>query len=254
MILTRKFVFIHLPKTGGTFVSDALKRVVQRPRKGNFLERLGRRWKDPVLLDTLKHGTVREIPERWRGLPVVSVMRNPYDRLVSMYNFEWWKTKPPEWVDFRELKRLHPAWPEVSFEEFIEGIQLFRMLQAPSIPAEAQPGVMTEHFVRFFFRDPGAVYPRLDDAYIAGRGWEKDMDPVEFLRQENLNQDLHDALRRMGYPEKDIAFIPCLGRILPGKSKRGAGARWEDFYTPELKARIRRRERLLFAMFPEYDV
>jgi hypothetical protein len=170
-----------------------------------------------------------------------------------MYNFEWWKTKPPEWVDFRELKRRHPAWPEVSFEEFVEGIQLFRKFQAPALPPERQPGVMTEHFVRFFFRDPGAVYPRLDDAYVARRGWEEDMVPVEFLRQENLNQDLHDALARLGYPAGDIAFIPCLGRILPGKSKRGQGARWEDFYTPELKARVRSRERLLFAMFPEYD-
>jgi len=254
VILTRRLVFIHLPKTGGTFVSEVLKQVVKPPRGGNVLERLGRRLREPALADVLKHGTIREIPARWRDRPVLSVIRNPYDRLVSIYHFDWWKTKPPPWVDFRELKRRHPAWPEVPFEEFVEGFQLFRKLKAPALPPEKQPGAMSEHFVRFYFRDPERAFPRIDDAWIASRGWEADMAPVKFLRMENLNADLHAALLAVGYPEDDLAFIPCLGRILPPKSKRGTGAAWEDAYTPELKARVRERERLLFAMFPEYDV
>jgi hypothetical protein len=253
VILARKFVFIHLPKTGGTFVTDVLKRVLRPPRKGNFLERLGRRFGEPVMADVLKHGTLRDVPESHRDRPVLSVIRNPYDRLVSIYHFDWWKTTPPPWVDFRELKRRHPAWPEVPFEEFVEGFQLFRKLKAPNLPPEKQPGTMSEQFVRYYFRDPEGGFPRIDDAYIAARGWEKDMFPVKFLRMERLNDDLHDALLAMGHPAEELAFIPCLGRIVPPKSKRGKGARWEDAYTPELKAKVRERERLLFAMFPEYD-
>lgn len=254
MILTRKFVFIHPPKTGGTFVTDVLKRVVKREKGGSFPARVLRRLREPALAEVNKHGTIRDIPERWRDRPVLSVMRNPYDRLVSMYHFEWWKSYPPRWIDFRELKRCHPAWPEVPFEEFVEGLLHFRRMKAPGLAPDQQPGPLTEAFVRFFFRDPAAAYPRIDDAYVASRGWEKDMAPVRFLRTESLNADLHAALRGFGHTEEELAFILCLGRILPAKSKRGKGVAWEDFYTPELKAKVRRREKLLFAMFPEYDV
>lgn len=253
MILTRKFVFIHMPKTGGTFVSDVLKRVVRHPRGGSFFERLGRRLSEPWILDVKKHGTLREIPEPWRDRPVLSVIRNPYDRLVSIYEFDWWKTKPPPWVDFRELRRRWPTWPEVTFEQFQEGFQLFRKLKAPGLPPEKQPGTLTEQFVRFYFREPEKAFARIDDAYVAGRGWEKDMNPVEFLRMEDLNQGLHDALLKFGWPEQEVEFILCIGRIRPPKSKKTPRPKWEDYYTPESRALVRRRERLLFAMFPDYD-
>jgi hypothetical protein len=196
---------------------------------------------------------VAEIPGRWRDRPILSVVRNPYDRLVSIYEFDWWKTNPPPWVDFRELRRRFPSWPDVSFAEFQEGFQLFRKLRAPGLPAAKQPGTLTEQFVRFYFRDPAGAFPRIDDAYVSSRGWERDMAPVRFLRMENLNADLHAALVDLGWPAAEVEFVLCLGRILPAKSKKGPRPRWADYYTPELKAAVRERERLLFAMFPGYD-
>jgi hypothetical protein len=29
---------------------------------------------------------------------------------------------------------------------------------------------------------------------------------------------------------------------------------WESYYSPELKKKVRRREKILFQMFPEFDV
>ncbi len=253
MIRTRKFVFIHMPKTGGTFVTAVLKRLAGNPRRGGYLGRLAQRWGNPPFIDRRKHGTVNDIPGPWRDRPILSVIRNPYDRLVSYFEFNWWKTDPPRYVDFRELRRRFPAWPEVKFPEFYEGFQLFQKLKAPGLPPEKRLGTLTENFVRFYFRDPERAFPRIDDAYIAARGWEKDMAPVRFLRMEHLNGDLYDALVEHGWPAEEVEFILCLGRILPEHSKKGPRPRWADYYTPELKAKVRERERLLFAMFPEYD-
>ncbi len=196
---------------------------------------------------------MQDIPEGWRGRPVLSVIRNPYDRLVSIYEFDWWKTNPPTWVDFRELRRRHPDWPDVSFPDFVDGFQLFRKLAPPSIPEAKRAGTMTEQFVRFYFRDPEGTYPRIDEAYVSSRGWEKDMQPVKFLRMEDLNRQLRDALLDFGWKEEEVEFILCLGKIKPPKSKKGARPKWSEYYTPELKALVRERERLLFAMFPDYD-
>ena len=254
MILTRKFVFIHMAKTGGTFATTVLKRVVKGPRKRGYFARLRRRIEEPVFLNVEKHGPCTEIPRRWQGRPILSVIRNPYDHLLSHYRFDWWKSFPPPWVDYRALRRRFPTWPDVSFEQFQEGFHLyFRRLRAPGIPPEEQPGCLTEQFLIQYFREPAAAFRRIDDAYLAARGYEKDMYPVKFLRMERLNQELRDALVDLGYPEDDVEFILCLGRIVPPETKDGPPPRWEAFYTPELKAQVRRRERLLFSMFPEYD-
>lgn len=62
------FTFIHIPKTGGTSVCDALLRIPgMERREGAHHQQLA----------------VVEPPEEHR---VFTVVRNPWDRLVSMYN------------------------------------------------------------------------------------------------------------------------------------------------------------------------
>jgi hypothetical protein len=38
------------------------------------------------------------------------------------------------------------------------------------------------------------------------------------------------------------------------KGNQRRQAKWEKYYTPELKAFVREKEDLLFTLFPEYDV
>src|SRR5918996_333485 len=57
---------------------------------------------------------------------------------------------------------------------------------------------------------------------------------------------LHDCLLRYGYREQDIGFILDENKTRPPGSRRGDGQRWQDYFTPELEADIRRRERLLY--------
>lgn len=74
---------------------------------------------------------------------------------------------------------------------------------------------------------------------------------VRFIHTERLNWELHAFLLEAGFPAADVAFVPELGRILPDGKGRTERQRWEHYYTPELKAEVRRRERWLFLLFPE---
>ena len=80
------------------------------------------------------------------------------------------------------------------------------------------------------------------------------MFPVHFLRKENLNQELYEYLLNIGYPAKAIEFILNAPKIVPGRNIRGEDKKWENYYTPELKKWVRMKEKLLFAIFPEYDI
>jgi len=58
----------------------------------------------------------------------------------------------------------------------------------------------------------------------------------------------------MGFGPSDAGFVLELGRVLPQGKGRAADARWESYYTDELKRSVRERDRLVFAIFPEFDV
>jgi hypothetical protein len=254
IILSTRFVFLHLPKTGGTFASKALARVL-RPR--NWPERLWQRCFGEQYLFVHQHGTRADIPEAYRHLPVVGIVRNPYDRYVSEFHFGRWKLMRNAWVPWDEIRREHPRFPEVGFEEYLEiALDRFGLLRQPALPPEDRFGPYTETFVRFFWRDPERAFPAMDDAYIAARGWERELEGVRLLHQEDLNRELHDYLRAAGYPARRTAFILELGRIQPDRgapSTRPQDRHWSAWYTPRTRALVRHRDRLLFAMFPEYD-
>jgi hypothetical protein len=75
------------------------------------------------------------------------------------------------------------------------------------------------------------------------------------LFTDNLNRGLYDFLRDIGgYAESEIAFILDQGKILPRGSTRKDEQRWESYYTPQLKAWVRHRERVLLALYPHWDV
>jgi hypothetical protein len=254
MILTDRFVYIHLPKTGGTFVTAVLERLMKPPRPRNWPERVLRRLRRRRWRDTNKHGTCAEIPASHRGLPVFACVRNPFDRCVSQYEFGWWKDRPPPWVDSAAIRRRYPAFPGVPFADFVEiSATAFPRLRGSPLSGEDALGWQTDQFVRTFFRDPEAAWRRIDDAYIDGRRWEEDLHPVRFLRTENLNADLHAFLLGVGFAPAEVDWVLREGKIRPAGAKGERRPSWEEYYTPDLRARVRRRERLLFAMFPEYD-
>jgi hypothetical protein len=266
MIITDRLVFIHAPKTGGTFVTRALTelyhdRAISPLRRG--LRRLIGR--SEYLIDTAgagtKHGGCSDIPPEHRGKPVISIVRNPYDRYVSDYYFRWWDTRAAQVFgkNLDELRAAYPHFPAIGFAEFLAIRDRFSgalgRLRNPSVSVADDHGWSSARFVAAFFKDPAAVYPKIDDHYLAAGAYRHDMHVVHFLRTESLNRDLYEALLRLGYPARRLRFILEWGRILPPEEKgRRPHYQWEKEYTPELLAWVRRKERILFTIFPEFDI
>ena len=148
MLITDQFVFLHMPKTGGTFVRHVLFRLHAArayPLK-RFLGQTGRRRKltqyvwlcAAVVIAKLrfrdkygrleyqrpKHGGWGKIPEPHRNKPVLATVRNPHDWYVSQYEFGWWsKVNIPNFSRLTR-RRLVFASPQ-STHRLVRGCQHF---------------------------------------------------------------------------------------------------------------------------------
>ncbi|MFS4582970.1 sulfotransferase family 2 domain-containing protein [Phaeobacter sp. C3_T13_0] len=99
MILSpgRSYVFVHIPKTGGTALSLALEaramaddimlgdtpKATKRRRRLQGVETRGRRWKHSTLADI--EGLLPEV--QLRRLFAFTLVRNPFDRVLSLYHW-----------------------------------------------------------------------------------------------------------------------------------------------------------------------
>lgn len=76
MIATGRFVFLHLHKSGGTFVNECLLRFVPDARQVGY------------------HLPRRMIPAECAALPVLGLVRNPWSYYVSWYTFQAAREEP----------------------------------------------------------------------------------------------------------------------------------------------------------------
>jgi len=255
MLITDKFVFIHQPKTGGTFVAKVLNKLHWGKRVSRFAASV------PMKLTGKKlkwHQTCNEIPESERKKPILSIVRNPYDRYISNYYYRNWGTHPERWpaVIIEELQELYPHFPDVSFEEFVKFANTHLIKRHLKIPPEkTNLGLCSWDFVRFYFRNPNEICTIIDSDYIEQERYREDMYNVHFLKNENLNQDLYNFLLSMGYSESKIKFIKDLDKIQPkNQGKKRPDSDWKSYFTPEIKKYVRTKEKFLLSLFPEYDV
>ena len=249
MVVTDNFIYIHIPKTGGTFVTHVLDKL----HNGTIRRKLTRIFFRKRYLNLLKHGTCSDIPLDYINLPVVSTIRNPYDRYVSQYEFKWWKMYPEDFAESHEWKKNCINFPDVTFEEFVlTANKVF--FQFPEICRQRNIGFHTEQFILYYFKNPYEILKKIDSTYISSKHYRRDMYDIHFIYTEELNYGLYNYLLSSGYHRKEIAFILTTGKINPIEGGRTANQKWKYYYTDELKDFIREKERYLFAMFPEYDL
>jgi len=267
MILTDDFVFVHQPKTGGTFVAKTLVRIYQARTKRGLVHNLPRkiqkrvqRFVTPDFMVLGKHANCREIPEAYRDKPILATVRNPYDRNVSLYEYKWWKKSP--FYSEEKMKEIFPRFPDISFEgylNFLYYIYLPAQVKNIDFDDEHSFGLQTWQFVDFFFENPAEVLAKIGPDYIASQGYKADMHDMRFIRTCRLNQDLFDFLLNAGYARNEIEFILDSPKIFPPvlfplEGGRSEEQTWQQYYTPELKHLVRTSEELIFAMFPEFDI
>jgi len=264
MIITEKFTYIHRPKTGGSFVTDALLKLYDGKwnlfihcklallKEIHFKNSLG-----TLTFTANKHGGCREIPQKYADRKIISTIRNPFDYYVSQYEFGWWKRKAflKYFRRIDNFKQRFPSFPDLSFPEFMELMAAaFNDPMQRDFKNQKALGSYTFEFIRDHFYDPKKVLQKLSESYISSGEYLHDMYPVEFIFTHRLNQQLHDYLMTNGYPKDAIDFILIKEKVLPQGKGRSKEQKWQKYYSPELKKLVRKKDWIFFALFPEFDI
>ena len=258
MLITKRFVFIHLPKTGGTFAKNALENlyIPQAQVAGRLVRQSNHilsRTKaalgiQPNFLSLSKHGYRHEIPEKYVPLPILACMRNPFDWYVSNYKYQFWRTHPKHYPGIRQ----HPKWPDLAFEDYMQlSMNDWLTLRNREMPVNRTLGRLTTLFINWYCQNPDAllVAGKSDDEIE--RELREAIAGVHFLDTKNLNQDLYDYLFGIGHSAENLSFILDKNPISP-RGLRSTDEKWPDFYSSDLMACVQSRDRILFRIFPNY--
>ena len=183
----RRYIFVHIPKTGGTALSLALEGRAMaediligdtpkaKRRRGRLkgIATRGRIWKHSTLEDVI--GLIT--PEEAAGFFTFTLVRNPWDRMVSYYH----------WL--RAQSFAHPA------VELAKTLEFSAFLNAPQTVAS-------------FTRAPYGSYLRLNGVEHCSA----------FVRLEHLAEDLAPVEAHLGFSLGEIARVNASDR---GRDWRG---------------------------------
>lgn len=282
MLITERFVFVHLPKTGGTFVADAVSMLYGGFQFGRAVDFAAKRppANQPFCFrNQFKHLSRQRTPEPFRYLPLLATVRNPYSRYVSQYRFGTWK------VESKAFPHLaaHPAFPDVPFGDFVRlSNDALWLISNPDFYRARSLGWQTASVVQWC-GFPDRLVESLTDAEFTVESMHRLLHPITLLRMEHLREDLYQTLVMLGYERDKLGFLHQLPKIYPESPSSGLASSehdavhdgddgnvhaigrsytpmathsdppWQDYYDQELQQYVRDKERLLFEMFPEWD-
>ncbi len=211
MVMTRHFILIHVPRTGGQFI-----------RKVCF-EHLPATWFIRNALDA--HTPYDVIADDFAQLPMFAVARNPWDWYVSWYHYL---------TQTDAADRTGPMWTSA----FDSGRSDFKSTVTAACSGRGFTNPRTEPIMRELDCDHlSAVYMR-----IAGRG--VDAGRVQVGRFESLQLDFLAFLERHQVPTGRAFERTVMAEPPFGSSKRG---RYQDYYDDELRDLVAEKARRLIA-------
>lgn len=248
MLICENFLFLHIPKTGSTFVRTVLTEIYRRRARQNssafqpvelILNNPNVQGRPPD-----QHGTFRQIPEYAKSHLVVSVARNLYGKFRSTFEYRYWAEHPSLPRD--ELLGYFPHFPDLTIDEYVEMNILAGHRKVPG----GNPlgiGNQTIQFIRMYFRDPIGVLERLNADYVDGLSMEykRDMPSVLFLRHEKLNDELARFLEKMGFSEEEAEFCRTHPKVNVGSASVEVPC---DFPPASVSTYIQSHERFLIRM------
>ena len=246
IVVKDAFVYIHHPKTGGTFVTEMLRKIASENNGFNIEEPPG-----------LKHAGIGKIPEKYSNLPVVINVRNVFEHYVSRYKFEWWAEPKhaKNMFDLEKVAKIYPDFPKLSFSEFLRLFNTWSLRgRMPQKRAEKLAslniGLNTWVLTRLITPKTIKLLEQIDE--LDDETLKSKFQGVRFLRTEKLNSDLYNLLKEYGIKEEKINFIIDAAPILPQKGGRGEGKlTWREYFSQEDIDFVIEKDRLYFRLFPE---
>jgi hypothetical protein len=258
VILTESFVYLHIPKTGGTFVEAALGQVL-KPRCRTYTDTSETEHRGRYGVPD-QHERLCDVPAEFRDRPLLVSVRNPYDHHVSLYEFGWWRHHPRDTFDPDKVRTAYPRFPDLTFREYVHAVNDWGLNEPSYAPrggygqlAALNVGPLTFDFIRFLARDPEQVLSELGEPLV-GEGGLAWLPEATFLPMHRLNASLHAFLLEQGLSHDAADPVLTMARVLPDGSTRSAGMTWPGYYDDATRALVRHRERLLFSLFPEFEI
>jgi len=214
MLITTRFVFVHIPKTGGDFI----RRICARHLPADWI----------VPTTIAKHGPDIELPEEYRDLPRLALVRNPWDWHVSWYHYLAGAGRPDEHRD--RVRVINPWFIELSGDFRFDFATTMRRLYDPAVAAtfapQSQVRVAAEQGV-----DLLTMHLRRQAGASLAEG------KITMGRFENLRRDFATFLGAAGVPLSARFHLDLFERPPVNRSQR---TRFQDYYDPELRDLIGR--------------
>ena len=221
MIVTDRFVFLHLHKSGGSFVNEYLLRFVRSARSvGYHLPRL-------------------LVPAESNNLPVLGFVRNPWSYYVSWYNFQAQRAVP------NPLFQILSDGGQLGFEQTVRNMLLLGS-GSPRLDAilAAMPtsygsrGLNLPKFALLPIRNSGLGFYSYLYRYLYGE-FDRQL-TVE--RAEVLRPKLLEYLLRVGHRVTQAGndFI-----VDGAERNTSAHGPYTDFYSDELRDLVAEKDKLV---------
>ena len=226
MIVTDKFVFVHFPRTGGTFIADVIRKFFPSAREIGY------------------HLPRSLLPKEYSHLPLLGAVRNPWEFYVSWYHHVWPRdaaTPLHSWLS-ENGKQQFAGWTrnalnlgsdEDRLDALIEKMPDEVDYQERNIPNITKDALRT-------IRGTGVGYYSFRFNHLFGNA-----DEVFFCRQESLRADLIHFLELIGAASNDV-----IDDITDSKRKNTAEhSHYSSYYTPELAGLVSVRDRAVIERF-----
>jgi hypothetical protein len=213
VLITRYFIFAHVPKTGGTFIKDVCTKYLPED------------WIVPG--DLLPHQRLLQLPESAVGLPIFGLVRNPWDWYVSWYHFT---SQTFDTLNERQKGSWAPIFGDndATFGEAVTAA-------CTGVPVAGQ-----EQRWLWRLRERGHdLYTSWHRRVLHGAPQESELVVGRF---ENMREDFISFLRRQEVPVDDD-FIDLLRRAPPGKGSKHD--RYPAYYDVELRDLVASRNHLV---------
>lgn len=264
MVITNDFVFIHFPKNAGSFVTECIYNLYDGTADKNRNRSFTDHWTKLINKEKTnysykhfskalefngekmrtQHQGCDHIPAEHRGKEIISAIRNPYDRYVSLYKYAWWKRHPV--LPLEKLKALYPTFPEITFEQYLDlvlnhNIEVTKAKNNITLDI----GIYTLHYIKLFCKNYLEVLSQINSIDELSK---EDFYDVNFLKQEDMREELYNYLRKYGWPNEKLQSIKTQEKVNTSRDNFS----YREYYTPETKELVYRKEELIFRLFPNY--
>ena len=234
MIVTDHFVYIHVSRTGGTFLNKLIMNHVPGARMLQY------------------HGQLRDLPEEHGDLPVIGFVRNPWDWYVSMF-YDYRRKQQYVFQVLSERGRLGFRDTVVRFLTLGDDDEGDRRRREQLVRA-APTLINTQRPAR---RDLPGLRSRQFAAYPQGTGyyswlWQlmfasDDTPTIHIGRFENLREEALRLLEETGTPISDR-----ISRYLKDAKRLNASPRPRSYlagYTRDLERLVEEKDRYIVDRF-----